>query len=741
MTAAEIHKYGKRIRSQMPLFGGWLRKTACKRLAENVDHSSSPYLIEAVESGDPELVSIAGPALRKARATAVVELLCEAAMKNPNGKTATLCREEKRRPVDSKTAVRFFLATGQEQGLRELSQKNDSEALCDAALADPNGTAAKVCIETGKRPVDPEKACRLWVATKQEKVLRGLTLKPEVEALCRLALAAPGGLAETVCKESGKRPVDSTDACKFFIATQQEQRLRDLTEKNDVDALCALATAEPKGLGAKVCIETAKRPADPEKAVRLWVATKQDAVLRGIKGGGEAGALYRLAIETPGGLAESICKEIGVRPEDSAEACKFFVATKQEKRLRDLTEAKDIEALCALATADTGGLAAKVCIETGKRPADPEKACRLYIATKQEKALTALTNRNDIDALCRIAMREPKGIAAKICIDTRKRPSDPEELCLFLVITRQLNEYEKEDSEFQNLRPAYDRADPDLQAKVMEVYRSGARQLDGFIGTGDERIGGTKKLEDCSDDIIQHFIDLRLRHKEWPKLFAAFLRMPLRFGLPLLAHFKSSGWEPDAPDSRSLLRGALAEWDANESAAAGSNGAPTATSAVFDRWLREGRARDVEGGEQQLLDKLRTAAPPEGVRLVAALAASGKAGEVARKAVRESPHWMVRLAGAAVGLTPLGLATTPDGNYWMRELTPSYALMDLWPSKATPLDLEALASAPPEAWTGEFGKARRILRLLLAREVGTQGDFEDVEITFEEGDAILEDVE
>lgn len=353
------------------------------------------------------------------------------------------------------------------------------------------------------------------------------------------------------------------------------------------------------------------------------------------------------------------------------------------------------------------------------------------IAAAAEEALRRLTDSAAIDALCRIAMKDPNGKAARISIETGKRPSDIEEACLFLVVTRQLDAYEKEDSEFQNLRPAYERAEPEVRAHVMEVYRTGDRRLDGFIG----RAG--KPISQCSEAEIRTAIESRLRHKDWPRLFEFFLQLPLKHGFPLLEHFRKSGWMPEDPEMQSLYRQVLADSEG------GVIPEPPATSSVFERWLAKGKAEEyLRMGEDELLKRLASATPPDGVALVSALAAKSPRSEKAAQEVQRNEHWLIRLAGYATGLCAVEMDKDgpQDDNYWVRELNNAAGILDFWPGRATPADLERLNSAPAEAWVGRFGALRKVLRTLMAQRIQT-GVFEEVVVEAAETAGVFEPVE
>ena len=337
--------------------------------------------------------------------------------------------------------------------------------------------------------------------------------------------------------------------------------------------------------------------------------------------------------------------------------------------------------------------------------ADPE------IAQAAHATLRSLRDREAVDALCRLAIEEPEGPAAEICLQTGMHPSDPEESALFLFVTRRLDEYFQEDYEFQNLRAAYERAGPRVREHVMAVVRSGDRRCLGFFGT-------RKPLSQCSEREIATAIESALRHRDWPKLFRAFLELPLKYSFPLLEQLRDSSWEPEAEDLKVLYRNVLRE---SEGQALAPPAPPPATSPVFERWLAQGRGGEpARLSEQELLERLATAPPPEAVALVGALVEKG-GSERAARAVQSSPHWLVRLAGYATGLCriPLDQDAVEDDNYWVRELVRPTAVLELWPEKATPEDLQTLNAAPREAFTGKLGSARRLLRLILAWRLTT----------------------
>lgn len=54
MNKQEVAKYAQRLHSRVPLLGSWLRRSACRKLAENPSASVVPHLAEALHSDDSE---------------------------------------------------------------------------------------------------------------------------------------------------------------------------------------------------------------------------------------------------------------------------------------------------------------------------------------------------------------------------------------------------------------------------------------------------------------------------------------------------------------------------------------------------------------------------------------------------------------------------------------------------------------------------------------------------------------
>jgi len=517
--------------------------------------------------------------------------------------------------------------------------------------------------------------------------------------------------------------VDTLGATDPTISQRVSSALRDLTAGPAIDALCALwAQKRDPRLGQVI-------------AERGYIA-QQPAAVRVLSGlrAGAVDALSQLNAESISHLVAAL---------DDADA-----ALRQDAMtvLHNLRRPEAVDALCALWARNRDPRLGQVIAERGYIAQQPLETkilsalkCGKRVAVTREdvvgffvtllndadetvragatRSLESLSPGREQDALCNEAIRNPSGPAARICLRTGRRPSDPERACLFLFVTRQLDAYFKEDYEFQSLRQQYDRADAAVQAHVMEVVRSGDRRCAGFFGTR------SKPLAECSETEVRLALDSWLRHSEWSRLFQACLELPLKHGLPMLAQLRRSDWEPESPDLKSVYRQILADSGHHEPPAAKK---PTATSTLFEKWLAEGARGDLARlDEAELRSRLGAATPAQGVAIVGALAAKKQVGQATVQTVRESPHWLVRLAGHAAGVTPatsLTEDTVADANHWITELASAAGVLECWPGKATPGDLETLAAAPAEAWTGQLGSARKVLRTIMAHRI-TTGDF------------------
>ena len=247
----------------------------------------------------------------------------------------------------------------------------------------------------------------------------------------------------------------------------------------------------------------------------------------------------------------------------------------------------------------------------------------------------------------------------------------------------------------------------------MEAVRTGDARLFEFVQR--PRLS----LRECPPEEISAAMEAGIRRQDWVRLFADCRTVPLRLALPGWEALVQSGWQPPEAHDAALVQLLATELSGIDTALAAPE-PPQGTSAVFERWLAEGRDGELAGrDEAALLSALASANPPEAVPIVAALAARGQVSEAARTAVFGSAHWLIRLAGHVTGMAGLGESADPskDSNFWVRELGVAGGVWDFWPTEGTAAHLDQLDRGPREAMLGAAGRARRMLRAVLAHGV------------------------
>ncbi len=349
------------------------------------------------------------------------------------------------------------------------------------------------------------------------------------------------------------------------------------------------------------------------------------------------------------------------------------------------------------------------------------------VASTAHNALASLKSDVAIDALCEAAIQDPHGAAARICIKTGMRPRDDERASLFLFLTRQMDAYFDSDCNFQNLRLEYERGCGELRQQVLEIVRGGDRRCIGFFAQ-------RKPLAECSDSEIKAAVRSFIKHQDWHRLFCAIIEVPLVHGIPALRVLGRANWQPDDALQRELLQDLL---DCLGDLIPPTPRPAASIHPLIDGWLREGRDSALASESiSVLLERLDSCEPVEGVRIVGALAGRLSPLSDAAAAVEEHGHWLVRLAGYLTGVTyDVTHDEIIDPVGWVGALPADAHVLLLPPSRATPSVLERLAAAPPEAWRGSLGVARGLLQLVLTYRM-TTGSFEPlvVEVDYDVGE-------
>jgi hypothetical protein len=336
-----------------------------------------------------------------------------------------------------------------------------------------------------------------------------------------------------------------------------------------------------------------------------------------------------------------------------------------------------------------------------------------------EPALRSLSTPAAVDALCAAALRDPAGAAARVCVDQRYRPSEREAAAVFLIASGQVDVYFAEHGEdLRDLRAGYARADSAVQARVNQVAGGGDKRLLPFLRQRRRSLREAPPAE--RDEVVRHSIE----RTDWPQLFADCQELPLEHALPGWQALVGAGWVPaDAGDAAMLdqIRDALRPNGATrgQPGELGPAFTPPGTSAVFERWIEAGRRQSdlARLSEPELLARLDRANPPEGMPLVAALAAGGNASAAARERVAGNAHWLIRLAGHVTGLLDAAVEDpAQEPNQWVRDVGGAGAVWRLWPEDGTP-GLMQSGGGPREAALKPATGPRAIFRAVLGQRM------------------------
>jgi hypothetical protein len=356
------------------------------------------------------------------------------------------------------------------------------------------------------------------------------------------------------------------------------------------------------------------------------------------------------------------------------------------------------------------------------------------VAENARRTLHTLERGAAQNAICLLAAREPESAAATLARERGYRPSDPGDDAVYLIATGQVERHFQEHDGVGDLRAGYGRAEPKVQARVAAAARSGDARLVEFL------LQKRRSLQECTPEELKEAIAASVQRKDWPRLFADCRLMPLAQALAGWEALAASGWTPPDGQDAALL-GLIRTELSGEEGPLPPPKAPPGTSAVFERWIQEGRKSAASrGGEAAILENLKNAPPQESVALVAALSAQGKPSPAARQAISSHPDWLVRLAGHLTGVTVqegLQSAAGRDDNYWIRELAGVDGVWTFWPQTATPETLRELEAVPREALRGAAGRPRRLLRAIIAHGI-TGVELEKFTVAATEGAIELE---
>ena len=373
MNRDRISKWGRRLRSRAPLLGGWLRRSACRRLAEDAGPAAVPHLAAALASRDAKVRSIAEAALRALTNPEAVDGLCAAWAKDRDERLGTIvaeCGYVAQSPV----AVRVLsaLQAGRNEAAGETAAAIGPLLALARNAKDPLRPHTAAALRSLTNPEAVDALCAAWAKERDEQL-------GTIVAECGYVARGPVDVRVLSSLQAGRLgdAGDSAAAIGPLLGVAQDARdplrpdaeaaLQSLTNPEAVDALCAAWAKDRDGQIGAIIAErgyVAREPLEVKlatlfktgKAVRLGRGTVKalplivellrDAdpqvskgagtFLRKIRSSARVDALCEIAIADPDGPAAAVVKEKGCQPRSVSRRCVLFLVTGQVDRYFEL---------------------------------------------------------------------------------------------------------------------------------------------------------------------------------------------------------------------------------------------------------------------------------------------------------------------------------------------------------------------------------------------------------------------
>jgi hypothetical protein len=708
MDRDELEHLVQRLHDHTPLFGTRARRTACEKLAQSNNADALPYLVEALYDTDSLVKETAYNSLSNLKDSYSVNILCALWAKERDAILGTIIEEQ---AYIATHPVEIRVLSALKAGRPEFAGNSpDSVPVLISLRRDRDSKVSHVC----------------------DKALRSLSTQEAVDALCAIwARDRDKGLGRIIEEEKmvAAKPVKIR-----MLSAIKSNMLNCAMENPDcISALCVLMYDREKII-AQTAQQILRRLPDLtliDRLCSIWSLNRDSAIGNMIK---ECGYVASAPIELhvlSAFQAEKTCL-ISDNPDAVPVLSALLsdsdttISEQANKILCSLTNQLSIDVLCALWAGNRKQELGDIIAQSQYVASHPTEV-RLLSFLKSDKnlcpdeqlsmvlplvimisdkdtvlakrAATMLRTISDLEAqsaLCRITLRDPTGLLAKICVDCGYRPLKRQELCLFLFLTRQLEEYIKVDKDFKYLRMSFEQGDPLIKTFIKTVIQLEKERFEDFFV-------GKVPVSECSDTEIMKAIHSCILKKNFSLLFRAFLQIPFKFGYSLMDQFRRSNWLPDTYEMRKLyeqilkndIEGIMPEINKYFS-----------TSALLKQWL----ATPLLGTEESLLEQLQTATPQNAVSIVGGLSIFKESKYKYADIVRDNPHFLVRMAGYVSGLClDLSNDDIPDENFWVENIAGIGALLEFWPVATSPTDLDSYLPVSNHDWIGKYGALRNIL--------------------------------
>lgn len=280
MAKSEVEKYARRLHSRLPLIGGMLRRSACRRLAEDGSAAAVPHLVQALDSDDEQICQIAEEALRSLTAFRAVDALCALWVNSRDGRLGDIVREC--RYVATQPVTVRVLSALQAGQLEQAGTSAEGVPVLVDALTDDDGEIAEragSALRSLTQQAAVDALCALWAKSRDNQlgdVVRECRYVAERPAEVQLLSALKAGIRVHAKKPAGVRPLVLALADQDReIAGAARAALCRVSAPDVLDALCELAITDPAGPAAEIVREQHYQHSVVSRRCVLFVLTGQ----------------------------------------------------------------------------------------------------------------------------------------------------------------------------------------------------------------------------------------------------------------------------------------------------------------------------------------------------------------------------------------------------------------------------------------------------------------------------------
>lgn len=259
MAKNQIKKYAHRLHSRVPLAGGMIRRSACRKLAEDGSAAAVPYLVEALDAADARVRAIAGGGLRSLSAPNAVEALCALWVESRDGRLGDIvrdCRYVAAQPAKTRLLSALKAGIGmQPENASAVRALVDALADEDAGIAKSAASVLRSLTEHGA--IDA--LCALWVESRDARL-------GDIVGECRYVATQPARTRLLSALKAGMRmqPENATAVRTLVgiladddpgIVKAARASLWCLNTPELVDALCDTVIAAGSSAAAEIVLE------------------------------------------------------------------------------------------------------------------------------------------------------------------------------------------------------------------------------------------------------------------------------------------------------------------------------------------------------------------------------------------------------------------------------------------------------------------------------------------------------